>query len=157
MFKKLNLKHVAVDIAIVFLFTTGLKRLFISSHAEIFQYALDKDIEGLTANYGSTISEFPFQLYFWPLGYMGIALLTISIINWRFKVPFINLILVLVFSLSFFPLGIINGDYIPSLFNSFCFIFSNELKSSFLIGGILITGASLVLLWLNIKNKQLKH
>lgn len=156
MFEKLNFKLVAIDIAFVFLFTTGLKRLYVSSQAEFFQLSLDNDIEGLTAKYGSTISDLFFQLYFWPLGYMGIALLIISVINWRFKVPFINLILVFIFSLSFFPLGIINGDYIPSLFNSFCYVFSNELKTSFLIGGILITGASLILLGLNIKNKSIK-
>lgn len=160
MLKKLNPQFILIQCTFVFLFVTGLKRLYLSSQIEIFDAIVKGDFEKVETLTDLSIGEVAFNQHMWPLGFLGIAVLIIGLINWRYKTPIINSALVLIIVFSFFPLGLINGIYVPALFDSFCHLFSNDMETAYLIGGCILSGVSFAALWasigLNGKIKQIK-
>ncbi len=156
MIKKLNLKLILVETTFVFLFITGLKRLYLSSQSEIYKAIIEEDYNKFESLTDLTMGEVLYNQYLWPLGFLVVAILIVGLINWRFKIPIINSVLILIIGISFFPLGLINGDYLPLVFNSFCYLFSNDMKTAYIIGGLILSGVAFTLLWFGLNpNKKL--
>ena len=155
MLKKFKIQLLFIEIAFVLLFTTGLKRLYLSSQMDIYDAIIQQDDKKFESLTDLTFGEVLHHQYLYALLFWGISVLIILFINWRSKTHFIYSILVFIISFSFFPLGLINGKYLPVLFNSFCFLFSDDGKVAYIIGGIIINITSFtILLSKNIKKNR---
>lgn len=149
MHKRLNIKLILIETAFIFFFVTALLRLYIANQTEIIDAILHKDelYDSLT---NLSLGELMTEQIFFPYKSFAIAVLIIGLINWRLKQAILNTVLVSVFSYLIFPLKLIHGGQIPQIINSFCYLFSNDRKYAFLIGGSVFGAVALFLLWLTI-------
>lgn len=150
MHKKLNIKLILIETAFVFFFVTALLRLYIANQTEIIDAILQKDFEQYDSLTNLSLGELMTEQIFFPYKCFAIAVLIIGLINWRLKQAILNTVLVSVFSYLIFPLKLIHGGQIPQIINSFCYLFSNDRKYAFLIGGSVLGAVALFLLWLTI-------
>ncbi len=71
MLKKLNVKLLLIETIFIFLFVTGLKRVYLSSQSEIYQAILDQDYEKFESLTDVTIPEVLSNITLYPLGFLG--------------------------------------------------------------------------------------
>lgn len=155
---KLRPKLILIDVSFVFFLITGMKRLYLASQSEIYDAMIQEDSEKFKSLTDSTAGEVIFDVYYWTLAFLAIAVLIVGLINWRYKTAIVNSILTLIIAFLFFPLGLINGAFIPDLFNSFCYFFSDEMGMAFMIGGLILCGIALMLLSFSLDiNRQTIH
>ncbi len=142
MLKKINPIIIFSGSIFVFLLTTGIKRIYLSTQAEIYEALINGGSSDFSELTDLTPGELITRQYLWPLAFAFLAVSMVFLVNWRTNKSPINSFIVLLIAFSLFPTGVINGETIPIWFTSFCYLFSTRMAKAFLIGGsvLCITG-----------------
>jgi hypothetical protein len=154
--RKLNLKTILFQWFGIFFLINGILRFFYSVYAKEIVYLLTvkKETNGNKSLY--IISDFLLHGTYIALGALLLGIIIITIRNWKNRIHFLNTIIVLILSSSLFPIGIIFSGFTSNYLNSFGWLFVNDYKYSFLIGGITFTIIGSFLIWKSKPTKE-KH
>jgi hypothetical protein len=139
-----------MESAFLFLLVTGLKRLYIANQAEVFMAIATRNSDKLGSLTGSTYEEFLVVQQLWPAGFFVLGVLIIALVNWRYRLSILNSVLSYAVVFALFLSGFFSVGTIPQFFNSFCYWFSDDLKTAYHVGGSILTLAGFAFLGLSI-------
>lgn len=147
MHKKINIQLILIETAFIFFLVGGLERFYLANQSAIIDAILHQDMERLNALTSLSIVELMQNQIYFPFMCFALGILIIGIMNWKLKQTFLNTLFVTIYGYLCFPLKLIHGGLLPQAFNSFFDLFSDDRKTTFLIGGSVLSAVALFLLW----------
>jgi hypothetical protein len=146
MIKKIDFKTILIEVLSLLLFIHGIKRLFFATKSDLIEASLEGDFESLGINTVSSMSAVILDFALASFIPFIIGIVVIGIINSRFKISYLNTIVIFVIVYLLLHLQLLQEGYMNSLLNSLGYLFSNDLAVSLCIGGTILTLTSIFIL-----------
>jgi hypothetical protein len=153
MTKKVNIVFALSEIFSMIFFIHGVQRLYIGIHGEKFNALLNDDFDKFYALSNETVSNFLVGDIYWAFYAFVFYASLIFFLNFKYKIHYINSLIVVGIVFFLFPLGYFNG-IVNVYLNYFCALFGETYKANFLIGGAILTILGISILWIILKKHR---
>ena len=150
MLKKVNFKLIIVQSAALLFLIHGIRSLYLAVNADFYLAITNGVSYDIVLPPSQTLEEVFLHHLYWIFGSFIFGILLIGLINWRSKTRIINTLLTFLIIFVLFPLGQFYDGFIPQLFNTFCYLFSDNMGTAFYTGGPILVLIAFTFLWLGI-------
>jgi len=129
------------SIALIFI-VIGIRRIYNAYKAEYYENINDGEFPT-----SEVIRDMLINQELIGFSFFIFSTLIISYVNYKNKVSIINTIIVFLIVLLLFLLGFFDNGILHGVINSYCYFFTDDIGFMFLIGGVMLIAAGVVILW----------